>query len=131
LVIRFPVLNASGSSIEVRQTGDDPGHCFQVVPPEAVLANQALVYRVATIAAARELTPAQIALARLLAQDPSVVLVPGARKLHRPEEDMASADIDLVPAELAELTEAADSIEIRGGRGTGHEYYVGVRRYPE
>ena len=49
--------------------------------------------------------------------------IPGTRKLHRLQENLAAADIVLAPAELARLTDAADRIEIRGGRGPGDERY--------
>jgi len=97
---------------------------FPRFAPEAMKANQALVDHVKRTANAKSLTPAQVALAWLLAQDPFIVPIPGTRKLHRLEENMASVDVELTPDELAELTSAAASIEITGGRGTGHEQYA-------
>ena len=73
---------------------------------------------------AKRATPAQIALAWLLAQGPWIVPIPGTRKLHRLEENLASVEVALTPADLDELTTAAASIEIKGGRGTGHEQYL-------
>jgi aryl-alcohol dehydrogenase-like predicted oxidoreductase len=87
-------------------------------------ANQALVDVVAEVADAKGVTPAQIALAWLLAQDPAIVPIPGTTKLHRLEENIASADVELTGAELDRLTHAADSIPIQGGRGTGQEQYL-------
>ncbi len=97
---------------------------FPRFTPEAMQANQALVDHVTIIANAKGVTPAQIALAWLLTQDPWIVPIPGSRKLHRIKENMAAADIELTSDELNELTKAADSIEIQGGRGTGHEEYA-------
>lgn len=97
---------------------------FPRFTPEAMQANQALVDIVRRTADAKGATPAQIALAWLLAQDSSIVPIPGTRRLHRLEENLASADVDLTPADLDELTKAAGSIEIQGGRGTGHEQYL-------
>jgi aryl-alcohol dehydrogenase-like predicted oxidoreductase len=86
-------------------------------------ANQALVDLLAQIATRKQATPAQIALAWLLAQKPWIVPIPGTRKLHRVDENLASADIELTDADLREIREAAEKIEIQGGRGTGHEIY--------
>jgi len=97
---------------------------FPRFTPEAMRANQALVNVVKDVASAKGATPAQIALAWLLAQDPWVVPIPGTTKLHRLEENLASANLELTAAELTRLTSAADSIPIQGGRGTGHEQYM-------
>ena len=97
---------------------------FPRFTPEAMQANQALVDLITRIADAKGATPAQIALAWLLAQDPWIVPIPGTRKLHRLEENLASVEVALTQADLDELTRAAASIEIKGGRGTGHEQYL-------
>lgn len=97
---------------------------FPRFTPEAMRINQALVDVVKDVALARGATPAQIALAWLLAQDPWIVPIPGTTRLHRLEENLAAADFDLTVAELDRLTEAADTIKIAGGRGTGHEQYL-------
>jgi aryl-alcohol dehydrogenase-like predicted oxidoreductase len=90
---------------------------------EAMQANQALVYLLKRIADAKGATPAQIALAWLLAQKPWIVPIPGTRKLSRLEENMASAKIELTDTDLREIEAAASKIEIKGARGTGHEVY--------
>ena len=87
-------------------------------------ANQALVDLITRIADAKSATPAQIALAWLLAQDPWIVPIPGTRKLHRLEENLGSVEVALTSADLDELTKSAASIEITGGRGAGHEQYL-------
>lgn len=79
-------------------------------------ANRAVVDLLQTIAAAREATPGQIALAWLLAQKPWVVPIPGTTKLHRLEENMAAASIDLTPDEVAEIDAAASKIDVQGER---------------
>jgi aryl-alcohol dehydrogenase-like predicted oxidoreductase len=61
-------------------------------------------------------TPAQIALAWLLAQKPWIVPIPGTTKLHRLEENMAAADIELTPQDLQQIDEAASKIRIEGNR---------------
>jgi aryl-alcohol dehydrogenase-like predicted oxidoreductase len=61
-------------------------------------------------------TPAQIALAWLLAQKPWIVPIPGTRKLHRLEENLGAADVELSSAEFGELDEAAAKIQVQGGR---------------
>jgi len=96
---------------------------FPRFKPEAMQANMALVDEVKAIAARKGVTPAQVALAWLLAQAPFIVPIPGTRKLERLEENLSAADITLTESEVAELTQAADRITMTGGRGTGDERY--------
>src|SRR5271166_1167945 len=96
---------------------------FPRFKPEAMQANMALVAEVKAIAARKGVTPAQVALAWLLAQAPFIVPIPGTRKLERLEENLSAADITLTESEVAELTQAADRITMTGGRGTGDERY--------
>ena len=77
---------------------------------EARQANQALVDLLGTIAAAKDATPAQIALAWLLAQRPWIVPIPGTRKLARLEENIAAAEVELSTDDLAEIEAAAAAI---------------------
>ena len=86
--------------------------------PEARKANQAIVDLLASIAKEKQATPAQIALAWLLAQKPWIVPIPGTTKLHRLEENLGAVDLELTAGELASITEAAAKIEIQGGRYT-------------
>jgi aryl-alcohol dehydrogenase-like predicted oxidoreductase len=90
-----------------------------VVPrftPEARQANQALVDLLGKIAAAMGATPAQIALAWLLAQKPWIVPIPGTTKLHRLEENLAAANLSLSAEDLREITDAAAKIPVQGAR---------------
>lgn len=87
---------------------------------EALRHNLALVDRVKAVAANHGATPGQVALAWLLAQRPWIAPIPGTTKVHRMEENAAAADLALSVAELAELTEASSTIEIRGGRYPDH-----------
>jgi aryl-alcohol dehydrogenase-like predicted oxidoreductase len=73
---------------------------------DARQANQAFVNLLTRIAERKKATPAQIALAWLLAQSPSVVPIPGTTKLHRLEENIAAADVELTPDDLREIEEA-------------------------
>ena len=84
--------------------------------PEALQHNQAVVDLLASIAKRRGATPGQIALAWLLAQKPWIVPIPGTRKLHRLEENIAAADIELSTDELTEIDDAASKIQVKGGR---------------
>ena len=84
--------------------------------PEALQHNQAVVDLLASIAQRKGATPGQIALAWLLAQQPWIVPIPGTRRLHRLEENMGAADIELSAEELAEIEEAASKIQVQGGR---------------
>ena len=94
-----------------------------VVPrftPEARKANQALVDRIASIAAARKATPAQIALAWLLAQKPWIVPIPGTTKAHRLEENLGAAAIELSGDDLREIAEALHQVKVQGERYPAH-----------
>jgi aryl-alcohol dehydrogenase-like predicted oxidoreductase len=84
--------------------------------PEARKANKALIDLLAPIAARKNVTPAQLALAWLLAQKPWIVPIPGTTKLHRLEENLAAASLELSPDELREITSAASKIEVQGSR---------------
>jgi aryl-alcohol dehydrogenase-like predicted oxidoreductase len=83
---------------------------------EALQHNLALVDEVKAIAAQKGVTPGQIALAWLLAQQPWIVPIPGTTKPHRLEENLAAADITLTPAELSRLDGLSSQFEIQGGR---------------
>jgi aryl-alcohol dehydrogenase-like predicted oxidoreductase len=94
-----------------------------VVPrfsPEARKANQALVDLIGKIAAAKRATPAQIALAWLLAQKPWIVPIPGTTKLHRLEENLGGADVALSVADLGEIARAVSEVEVQGARYPEH-----------
>ena len=84
--------------------------------PEARKANQALVDLLAAIGARKHATPAQVAIAWLLAQKPWIVPIPGTTKLHRLDENLAAAALELTPADLAEIDRAASGITVHGAR---------------
>jgi aryl-alcohol dehydrogenase-like predicted oxidoreductase len=83
-------------------------------------ANQALVDLLAAIAARKDATPAQIALAWLLAQKPWIVPIPGTRRLGRLKENIRAADVELTADDLVEIERAAARIEVRGARYPEH-----------
>ncbi|NTX63615.1 aldo/keto reductase [Myxococcus sp. CA051A] len=83
---------------------------------EARKANQALVDLLTQVAARKQATPAQIALAWLLAQKPWIVPIPGTTKLHRLEENLGAARIELTAQDLHELRDAASKITVQGAR---------------
>ena len=90
-----------------------------VVPrftPQARKANQGLVDQLGRIAAAKGATPAQIALAWLLAQRPWIVPIPGTTKIGRLEENLAAADIQLTAEDLRDIECAVSSIQVQGDR---------------
>ena len=87
---------------------------------EARRKNQALVDLLKKIAGEKGATPAQIALAWLLAQRPWIVPIPGTTKLHRLEENLGAADVPLSAAEVAEIGAAAGEIPIEGERYPEH-----------
>lgn len=84
--------------------------------PEARQANQALVDLLRSVADRKGATPAQIALAWLLAQKPWIVPIPGTRKLDRLEENLGSVAVVLTVDDLREIEEAASRIEVQGAR---------------
>ena len=87
---------------------------------EARKANQAMVDLLARIAQEKQATPAQIALAWLLAQKPWIVPIPGTTKLHRLEENLGAANVQLTADDLREIEEAASKITIEGARYPQH-----------
>ncbi len=84
--------------------------------PEALKANQGLVALLGRIAERKKATPAQIALAWLLAQKPWIVPIPGTTKLHRLEENIGAAAVELTPDDLREIADSASRITVRGAR---------------
>jgi aryl-alcohol dehydrogenase-like predicted oxidoreductase len=84
--------------------------------PEARAANQALIDLLGDIAAAKNATPAQLALAWLLAQRPWIVPIPGTRRLERLEENLGAANLQLSADDLAQIDAAAGQITVEGAR---------------
>jgi aryl-alcohol dehydrogenase-like predicted oxidoreductase len=79
-------------------------------------ANQTLVDLLTTFAKEKKATPAQIVLAWLLAKKPWIVPIPGTTKLHRLEENLGAADVELTPEDLREIERASSSIKVEGAR---------------
>jgi len=84
--------------------------------PEARKANRALVDVLSGIAARKQVTPAQLALAWLLARKPWIVPIPGTTKLHRLDENAAAASVELSTDELAQVEAAVDGVQVQGAR---------------
>src|SRR5712692_1807403 len=84
--------------------------------PEALKANQALIDLLGGIAKRKNATPAQIALAWLLAQKPWIVPIPGTTKLHRLDENIGATAVELTPDDLREIDSAASKITVQGAR---------------
>ncbi|MDF3829673.1 MULTISPECIES: aldo/keto reductase [unclassified Pseudocitrobacter] len=83
---------------------------------EAREANEQLVRLIGELSKAQNVTPAQIALAWLLAQKPWIVPIPGTTKLHRLEENLGAAEVVLAPADLQKITQALETVRIVGER---------------
>jgi aryl-alcohol dehydrogenase-like predicted oxidoreductase len=101
----------------------DPTDFRNVVPrftPENRKANQSFVDWLTTFAERKQATPAQIALAWLLAQKPWIVPIPGTTKRHRLEENIGAATIELTPEDLREIDRAAAQITVQGARYPEH-----------
>lgn len=100
-----------------------PGDFRAILPrftPEARLANQAVVDLLRDVATAHGATPAQIALAWVLARAPWIVPIPGTTKLARLEENLAAAELALSPADVTAITAAAEQITVTGARYPEH-----------
>jgi aryl-alcohol dehydrogenase-like predicted oxidoreductase len=105
------------------QTSFDRSDFRNIVPrftPDARKANLVLVDLLRDIAARKHATPAQVALAWLLAQKPWIVPIPGTTKLSRLEENIGSAAVELTAGDLSEIENAASRIEIQGARYPEH-----------
>jgi aryl-alcohol dehydrogenase-like predicted oxidoreductase len=99
---------------------DDFRNTLPRFSPEARQANQVLVDLMSKIAGAKKATSAQIALAWLLAQKPWIVPIPGTTKLHRLEENLGSADLQLTGGDLAEIEAALAQVKVQGDRYPAH-----------
>jgi aryl-alcohol dehydrogenase-like predicted oxidoreductase len=84
--------------------------------PDALKANQALIDLLGSIAERKKATPAQIALAWLLAQKPWIVPIPGTTKLHRLDENIGALSVELTPGDLRDIDVAASKITVQGAR---------------
>ncbi|HSJ04611.1 MAG TPA: aldo/keto reductase, partial [Verrucomicrobium sp.] len=84
--------------------------------PEALKANQALIDLLGSMAQRKQATPAQIALAWLLAQKPWISPIPGTTKLHRLEENIGAAAVELSSDDLRDIDDAAANISVQGAR---------------
>jgi aryl-alcohol dehydrogenase-like predicted oxidoreductase len=96
-----------------------PADIRSIIPrfaTDARMANRALVDALGQLAEPRHATPAQIALAWLLAQRPGIAPIPGTTKLHRLKENLAAAEIELSAADLREIDAAASKVTIEGAR---------------
>jgi aryl-alcohol dehydrogenase-like predicted oxidoreductase len=88
--------------------------------PEALKANQALIELLGKVAEQKKATPAQIALAWLLAQKPWIVPIPGTTKLHRLEENIGAVSVELTTEDLRDIDAAASKITVQGARYPEH-----------
>ena len=84
--------------------------------PEALKANQALIHLLGSIGERKKATPAQIALAWLLAQKPWMAPIPGTTKLHRLDENLGAVSIELTAEDLSDIENAASRITVQGAR---------------
>ena len=97
----------------------DPADFRNLVPrfsPEARKANMALVDLVKAVAERKGATPAQVALAWLLAQKPWIVPIPGTTKLHRLEENLGAVNVELTASDLKQIDEASSTLKLEGAR---------------
>ena len=103
-------------SADTTFTRDDFRNTVPRFEKEAMKANQPLVDAIGRIAADKKLTPAQVALAWLLAQKPWIVPIPGTTKLHRLEENIGAADVELSADDLRNIDQAVSAIPVQGER---------------
>jgi aryl-alcohol dehydrogenase-like predicted oxidoreductase len=105
------------------KTAFDSTDFRNIVPrftPEARKANQALVDVLGEIAARKQATSAQLALAWLLAQKPWIAPIPGTTKLHRLEENIGAAEVELTAGDLRDINDAVSKITVEGARYPAH-----------
>ena len=95
---------------------DDFRNVVPRLSAEARRANQALVDRIGEIAARKEATPGQVAIAWLLAQKPWIVPIPGTTKLHRLEENVGAAAVELTDDDLREIAGVLETVAVQGER---------------
>ncbi|NMO15491.1 aldo/keto reductase [Pyxidicoccus fallax] len=100
--------------------GSDFRNILPRFKPEALKANQSFVELLGRVAERKKATPAQIALAWLLAQKPWIVPIPGTTKPHRLEENLGAANVELTPDELREIDSAASKLTVQGARYPEH-----------
>jgi aryl-alcohol dehydrogenase-like predicted oxidoreductase len=105
---------------ETRLSQNDFRSILPRFTPEAMANNQALVDLLKEIADKKKATPAQIALAWLLAQRPWIVPIPGTTKVHRLEENLGAANVGLTPGDLEAIETAVSKITIEGERYPAH-----------
>ncbi len=112
--------------VDAAQTFDarDIRSVFPRFTEEARKANQPIVELVRDIAGRKKATPAQIALAWLLAQKPWIVPIPGTRKRERLDENLGALEVQFTTAELLEIDQATSKMQVHGARGTGTEEYL-------
>ena len=119
--VRWARASSPGPSIRPTTFGsDDIRSTIPRFTAEAREANQALIDVLTTIADRKQATTGQLALAWLLAQHPWIAPIPGTKRLHRLEENVGAADVELTPDDLAEIDAAAARIEVQGARYPEH-----------
>jgi aryl-alcohol dehydrogenase-like predicted oxidoreductase len=99
-----------------RLDGSDFRNSIPRFTPENRRANRALVELLGEVASRKQATPAQLALAWLLAQKPWIVPIPGTTKLHRLEENLGAAAVQLTPEDLRDIEAAASKVTVHGAR---------------
>jgi aldo/keto reductase family protein len=104
----------------VRVSSRSPSRIVPRFTSESRKANQALVDQVTSIANSKGVTPAQIALAWLLAQKPWIVPIPGTTKLHRLKENVGAADVQLTSDDVRKIGDALAGIQVVGDRYPSH-----------
>ena len=118
--VPFSPLGAGFLTGKIDTTTQFDPNDFRTISPrfaaDARAANLALVELLKRVAAEKHATPAQIALAWLLAQKPWIVPIPGTTKLHRLEENLGAVNVNLTPDDLREIEEAASKIPVQGER---------------
>jgi aryl-alcohol dehydrogenase-like predicted oxidoreductase len=117
-------------SKDTKLAAEDSRNAISRFSPDAMEKNQALVDLLKRVADEKSATPAQIALAWLLAQRPHIVPIPGTTKLHRLEENIGAADIKLTDADLRQIEDAAAQIRVEGERYSPHDLQLVGRDAP-
>ena len=124
IITAWPVFGKGFLTGKIDETTKfDPNDFRNIVPrftPEARKVNQAMIDLLSEVATQKSATPAQIALAWLLAQKPWIVPIPGTTKLDCLEENIGGAKIELASSDLKDITDAASKIKVEGNRYPEH-----------
>ena len=114
LLMAGAALHAASTAVQAQEAAEPAQQ--QPLPEVEVIQKKSPAAKKAAPVAKKQATPAQVAIAWLLAQKPWIVPIPGTTKLHRLDENLGAANLEFTPGDLQEMAEAAKRIEVHGAR---------------